>query len=179
MDSKEIITSQNSRCRQTKGEKKHIFLITLSDKESTFFLNLIHELAAFMSIELIRNSRNLLLASEGFSFFNITREIDLPSCVWCQLCLVSDVFYLTSLGSVLFGFNQLAPGLADVVAGLIHAVLNAVHHFTLPYHNVGQRTELEIRMDMKGRRISRWNQVRSSRGTTSGMDAPRMTFMYT
>lgn len=61
------------------------------------------------------------------------------------LCLVFDVLYLTSLASILFGFDQLAPSLAHVVAGLIHAVLNAVHHLTLPYHTWDSRTGFEGR----------------------------------
>lgn len=35
--------------------------------------------------------------------------------------------YLTSFASILLGLDQLLPGLANVVAGLIHEVFNAVH----------------------------------------------------
>lgn len=35
--------------------------------------------------------------------------------------------YLTSFASILLGLDQLLPGLANMVAGLIHEVFNAVH----------------------------------------------------
>lgn len=73
---------------------------------------------------------------------------------WC-----SDVLYLTRLSLILFGFDQLAPGLAHVVAGLIHPVLNAVHHFTLHPHvgfvgsgRTGGRDGIGIQIAHLGRR---------------------------
>lgn len=78
---------------------------------------------------------------------------------------VSDVLYLTSFALILFGFDQLAPSLAHVVAGLIHAVLNAVHHFALPYRHVENgkrglgtktgRDDLEVGPDHPGEQQSR------------------------
>lgn len=85
--------------------------------------------------------------------------------------LVSDFLYLTRLGLIFFGFEQLAPCLAHVVAGLIDAVLNAVHHFALPYRTRNRRGR-----DSKGGREkegsskerTRIQAGRSSRGQPRG-----------
>lgn len=157
------------------------------------FNTVFNELAAFMLWSSWFETREICFLATGrfLRFLNITRETDLSSfdpsaldhCVWC----LTFFLYLTSLASILFGFDQLASGLAHVVAGLIHAVLNAVHHLTLPYRT-WEDGRSRSRMEDKGEEgdmwgFRGWDQVHSSRGTTSGEGgtgcAPRVTFMYT
>lgn len=141
MDSKKVIILQH-KIRdggESKRKQKRMYFLddnTFRWRVNKFLSKFNHELAAFMSIELIRNLRNLLFVSESPSFLLLREKQICPVSARIPaacLCLMSDILYLTSPASILFGFDQLASGLAHVVAGLIHAVLNAVHHLTLSY----------------------------------------------
>lgn len=137
-----------------------------------------------MSTELIRNLRNLLFVSEGPSFLNITRKTDLPSFgpnpgrvsvfgVWCSLP------YEPCFDTLRLWSARPGPGPRGRWSDSRSTQCCPPSHPAVPH--VGRRTELKIRIDGRGRRgrMSRWDQVRSSRGPTSGTGTPRVTFMYT